>query len=216
MIKFYVQPGDIFGDWEVIQESQKADRRRRYILCKCTDCGKEKEIRLDGLRSGANNKCRGCFMRRLHTTHGCTHNDVVTAEYTAWKNIKKRCNNVRAKEYKNYGGRGIKVCDRWANSFENFLADMGKRPTKNHSIERIDSDGDYSPENCKWATRGEQNRNMRNNRWITFEGETLVLGDWSERLQIPFTTLHYRLKAGWGVEKALTTPVQHRSTLPRG
>jgi hypothetical protein len=130
-----------------------------------------------------------------------------TSEYNTWCDIKRRCNDPKRKDYERYGGRGIKVCERW-NVFENFLADMGKKPSKKHSIERMNNDGLYEPTNCKWATTKEQNNNQRSNILITFDGQTMNMKQWSEAKGIPYTTLKRRLRTlGWSVQKALTTPI---------
>jgi len=107
-----------------------------------------------------------------------THGQTCSFEYISWIGMFQRCNNPNDRGYSNYGGRGIKVCDRWFQSFENFLADMGKKPTPSHTIDRIDNDGNYTPENCRWATMQEQCRNRRNNRRITFQGKTLCIIEW--------------------------------------
>lgn len=130
------------------------------------------------------------------------------SEYYAWHNMKVRCLNPNDGRYKHYGARGIKICDRWLNSFDNFLSDMGPKPSAGHSIERIDVNGDYEPDNCKWATRNEQQNNTTQNRFIAYNGETLTLQQWSRRLGINHRTLHARLdKYGWLVERAFSTPV---------
>lgn len=116
-----------------------------------------------------------------------------------------RCTNPNNRDFVLYGGRGIRVCARWSASFESFLADMGERPTKRHSIDRIDNNGDYEPGNCRWATPLEQNRNRRNTRLVTFKGETLALAEWSQRTGIAYHTLKSRLLKGWDSARALTT-----------
>lgn len=125
--------------------------------------------------------------------------------YSVWLGMKQRCSDPAHISYHNYGGKGIKVCARWAESFPAFLEDMGERPAKGYSIERIDSSKDYSPENCKWATRKEQNSNRNNNRLATFNGETHTLYEWSRKVGIRYETLIKRQKYGWDVEKMLTT-----------
>lgn len=123
----------------------------------------------------------------------------------------QRCTNPNDKRYKNYGGRGITVCKRWRNSFEKFLEDMGEPPTKEHSIDRINNNGNYCKSNCRWVTRKEQNRNKRNNRLITYKGKTQCLIEWAEEYNINYDTLWCRIyKYGWPIEKALTTPVKKR------
>lgn len=114
-----------------------------------------------------------------------------TPEYAAWKTMHQRC----AGAHRNYGGRGIKVCDRWS-SYPLFLADMGRKPTAKHTIERIDNNGSYHPENCRWATRTEQAANTRRSVSLTFNGETHVLAEWSRKTGIPYETLRSRVKAG--------------------
>ena len=135
------------------------------------------------------------------------HGMKDTPEWRVWASLRGRCNSQTHKAYHNYGDRGITVCERWE-SFENFLEDMGERPSSKHSIDRIDNDGPYSPENCRWATRNEQNRNKRTNRLLTHGGKTLCLAAWAEELSINYMTLLGRLKFGWSVEQAITTPVQ--------
>jgi hypothetical protein len=128
-----------------------------------------------------------------------------SSEERCWLKMWQRCTNPKQMGYKNYGGRGIKVCERWS-KFVNFLTDLGPKPTPKHSIERRDNNGDYTPTNCYWATRHQQHRNTRKNVWITFEGETLCLKDWERRLGMGSMTLKGRLARGWSVRDALTLP----------
>ncbi len=114
-----------------------------------------------------------------------------------------RCENPRCEAYPRYGGRGIEVCKRWQ-TFENFLADMGPRPSADHSIDRIENDGNYEPGNCRWATDAEQNQNTRSNRLLTYAGRTQPLSVWAREFGIRRETVRERLKAGWDVERALT------------
>jgi hypothetical protein len=137
--------------------------RRRYV-CRC-QCGVEKVITGELLRSGNTQSC-GCFrkeeMKRLHTKHGdTTCRGPQPPEYLCWSHIIQRCENQQAKDFKYYGGRGIKVCQRWRDSYAAFLEDMGRKPGPTYSIDRIDNDGDYEPGNCRWTTQSEQVRNRR-------------------------------------------------------
>jgi len=129
-----------------------------------------------------------------------------TPEYIIWCGMKTRCYNPNATNYEFYGGRGITICDRWKDSFVNFLADMGKKPFPEASIDRYpDPDGPYSPDNCRWASKKEQSQNSRKSRMLTYKGETLCLLDWAKRLGITHSTLRVRLDQ-WTIEKALTEP----------
>lgn len=136
--------------------------------------------------------------------HGnATHGMTATSEYRIWKGIKSRCYNRNRKQYPRYGGRGITICDRWCNSFETFLADMGKRPSINHSIERRDNNGNYTPDNCYWATWTEQARNKRNNVLHTKDGITKSLTEWAEYLGMPSKTLFSRYYRGHSTDVIL-------------
>lgn len=129
-----------------------------------------------------------------------------TPEYVAWMNMKKRCLNASYCRFRGYGGRGITICVRWLESFKNFIADMGARPSPKHSIERKDNDGNYEPANCTWAARPQQDSNKRTNRPITFGSETLTVKEWSRRTGINHETIRHRILIGWSAEQALTTP----------
>jgi hypothetical protein len=124
-------------------------------------------------------------------------------EYKAWVHIKGRCYNPATKSYARYGGRGITVCGRWRESFEAFLEDMGQRPSSDHSIDRIDNDGNYSPENCRWATREEQGANKRNNRYIVARGKRQTVSQWARELGVPVQVLDKRLTRGWDHERVV-------------
>ena len=143
-----------------------------------------------------------------------THRMTKTPEYKAWDSMKQRCFNPNHKRYSDWGGRGIKVCDRWKNSSENFLADMGLKPTPKHSLDRIDNDGDYCPENCRWATKAEQENNRRNNKpLITIGNETYTIAQWAKKMSISEFVIHTRLKMGWSEYDAVMTPINGKIRL---
>lgn len=175
----------------------------------CGGCGTEKEIRRAEVKRGQIS-C-GC---RIHEArvHGHGRRGKVTPELRAWKGMRSRCHNRNSQDYRHYGGRGIVVCDRWRDSFENFLADMGPRPGPMHTVDRKDNDGPYSPENCRWATKLEQMGNTRRNRNFTFGGKTQCLRRWAAELGVGYDTLYQRVcRAGWSVERAFTTPAVRQS-----
>ena len=140
--------------------------------------------------------------------HGASIGHKVTSEYGTWSDMKQRCSNPRHRKYHRYGGRGIVVCERWQ-CFKNFFADMGRRPSIRHSLDRIDNNGNYEPGNCRWATTKQQARNTVSNQLVSFQGETLCLAEWAERKGIKPLTLRARIfEYGWTVERAMTTPVR--------
>lgn len=131
-------------------------------------------------------------------------------EYMAWRNMIARCENPKRKDFASYGGRGIKVCARWRSSFGAFLADIGTRPSPQHSIDREDNDGNYEPDNVSWATKRQQGENRRTTTAYTHRGKTQSLKQWSRDLGIPIATLWSRIESGWPIGKALETPRQPR------
>ena len=185
------------------------------VLCRC-ECGTEKWILEEHVKNGHTRSC-GCVRKQTSSERRYKHGDTVagkgsgkrkcSVEYNTWSGMKERCYNAASKYYKYYGGRGIELCPRWLESFNNFLADMGRRPSPKHSIDRIDNDGNYEPGNCHWATRLEQAANKRSTRKLTLNGETHHLRDWSSVTGIKRATISNRLFSGWTVEEALTTPV---------
>lgn len=173
---------------------------RRYWWCACS-CGNEKWIGADKLAGRVTVSC-GCVRREVVSASFRKHGQSRrTPEYRAWAAMKQRCFNEGGPAYKNWGGRGIKVCDEWLNSFEQFFADMGRRPAGT-SLERENNDGDYSPGNCKWGTRTEQSQNTRTAVRLTFKGETLCLSEWARRCGLLVCTMRRRI-IRLGAEKAI-------------
>ena len=171
---------------------------RRYA-CRC-DCGMVTPTTAHALVTGKTKSC-GCLSRNAFVERNTQHGMTGTREFDAWANMKSRCNNPRQRDYPSYGGRGIAVCERWNNSFANFLADMGKCPPR-MTIDRIDNNAGYSPDNCRWADYRTQNRNYRRNRNLTYRGITMPLVDWADALGMWPESLRYRLKR-WPLERAL-------------
>ena len=189
--------GERFGNLVVTAAAGSKDGSRMWH-CAC-DCGKAVTFATTDLQTA---RCRSCGCGRHRTKHARAR----SPEYGAWRHIKSRCYNVNCSEYPNYGARGIVMCDEWINSFEAFFAEVGERPSALHSIDRIDNNGNYEPGNVRWATQTVQNRNKRVNVYIEYGGERRTLSEWSKRLGMPFNTLRARVKR-WGVEKAITTPI---------
>jgi hypothetical protein len=178
---------------------------KTYFQCSC-DCGILCEKDVYKVLSGHTKSC-GCNL--VNRDYQKRHGGHKSSEYGTWEAMKARCNNPKNKKYRLYGGRGIKVCDRW-NDFVNFYEDMGLRP-EGLTLERIDSDGNYCPDNCKWATYSEQNRNTTQNHYLTLGETTLTIVGWAERLGWDPAVIHARLKYGWSIEDTLTIPKRNRS-----
>ncbi len=174
--------------------------------CQC-DCGVRKIVPSQALRDGATQSC-GCLNREqcgsLKRTHGHSRSGPNYPEYKIWTGAKSRCQCVTHGVFQHYGGRGITMCQRWADDFMAFLVDMGPRPSAKHSLERIDNDGPYSPDNCRWATHAEQMRNTRRCWSITHNGKTQTIAEWARELGLNYKTLQHRIVTNWPLELALS------------
>lgn len=179
----------------IVSDTGGRQKGMPMLLCRCL-CGNEVTVRKDHLTSGRTRSC-GC----LRGTHRLSN----APEYAVWEGMIQRCRNPASSAFFNYGGRGITVCRSWS-KFENFYRDMGSRPSKRHSIDRIDGRRGYSPGNCRWALPAEQMRNTKRNRWLTADGKTKLLTDWACQLGLTVQGLLARLGGGWDLEEALTTP----------
>lgn len=208
--------GNKFGRWTVLG-FERSDRHGLQWRCKC-ECGKEKVVLGTHLRYGNSRSC-GCLKSELtadrSTTHGHTKNRFPSPEYNSYSGMMQRCYYTKHKRYCAYGGRGIRVCKRWRESFENFIADMGVKPSEAHSIERKNNDGHYEPSNCVWATKEEQGSNTRQNHLIQCGGKCQTLARWSRETGIGETTITRRLKLGWSAEDALGKLVRPMAWLGR-
>lgn len=198
-----------YGRWTVVSEGKLKH------ICRC-DCGTVKEVNRYNLAAGKTTSC-GCHRNEATgaaakanlTVHGMKR----SPEYKAWRSMRARCNVPGTASYETYGGRGIRVCEKWDQSFPAFYEDLGPRPSPAHSIDRIDVNGHYEPGNCRWATITEQNRNRRSNRVIEVFGERLLLVEAAEKYGLGKHTLKARLdRQGLSPEEAVTMPLQHPST----
>lgn len=207
MGKFIDLTGMTFGRWKVIERGPNNKSNHVMWLCEC-QCEKKTQRLITGedLRSGKTKSC-GCYNSQVASerkTHGLSN----TRLYHIWHDMKRRILNQKCASYKKYGGRGIKICDEWL-ELENFIKwakESGYQ--ENLTIDRIDVNGDYCPENCKWSTIMEQSNNKRNNNFLEYDGKKLTTAQWSKLLGISHETLRYRIAVlGWNVEKALNTPV---------
>lgn len=198
--------GERFGRLSVVGRCET--RSGKHILWECfCECGSSCTVITASLRSGNTKSC-GCWQADSKIGRRSTHNKSHTRTWESWSSMKKRCLNPNDVNYHRYGGRGIGICERWLESFENFIEDMGDRP-KGMSIERIDNDGNYELGNCKWAAGKEQARNRRTTRLLNFRGETRCLTEWGEITGLNPRSIRNRLDAlGWDVERALTTPAR--------
>lgn len=193
--------GQVFGRLTVIGEAERSKHNHIQWYCECS-CGKVTIVTTACLKTGNTISC-GCYGDECRLVNARTHGMRRTKVYVTWCQMIARCLDQNSISYKNYGGRGISICDRWR-QFNNFFADMGDRPFKNAQIDRIDNEGNYEPGNCKWSTPAENALNRRSTRYITYNGETLAIAQWTKRFGIARSTLQNRLNRGWSVEKALT------------
>lgn len=191
-----IQVGNRFGRLVVVCRNGSSASGNAKWLCNC-DCGQTCSPTGTRLRRGDATSC-GCMAttalaeaNRQRSTHRMTD----TAEYRCWRLMRYRCCDPDHAQYGDYGGRGIRVCTRWE-SFEAFLADMGNRPSKDHSLDRIDNDGNYMPENCRWATQHEQHNNKRSNVWLHFDGLNLTIAQVARRIGSPYSTIYARYQRG--------------------
>jgi hypothetical protein len=195
----------------------RTDRRPGvYWMCDC-DCGGRVEVLSTNLRPGNTTSC-GCVSRTLSRQRRTTHGRSRTPESDAWNNMRVRCYNPANPSYGDYGGRGIRVCERWrgGDCFAAFYADLGPKPSRLHMLDRIDNDGYYScgkcaeclavgrPMNCRWATRTEQNRNKRSNVWLTARGERMLLSDFAPLTGLFVASVYDLLARGWTPDDILS------------
>lgn len=212
MSKLINLSGQRFGRLVVIRQAEsKIYPNKRKVtnwICKC-DCGNVITTRADSLRNGKTKSC-GCIHQEILLKNIKKHGMAGSRIYITWQNMKDRCINDKNINFKNYGGRGISVCSEWKDSFEEFYKWALKNGySEELTIDRIDVNGNYEPNNCRWISLKEQSYNKRNNHFLTYRGVTKTIAEWADEYGMDYDTLHARIKYyGWPTEKALTTPVK--------
>lgn len=196
--------GQQFGRLSVKGFAGFGKRRLAWWECVCS-CGAVVTVCGNNLRTGNSHSC-GCARTEAARSIFTKHGDTNSAEYIAWGSMKARCTNPNLKNQHRYIGRGITMCERWRD-FSNFLSDMGRKPSPELSLDRIDNDGNYEPDNCRWGTGEQQANNRSTNRMISFSGETLTVAEWGRRLGVPARVIYSRLHSGWSPDRALSTPI---------
>lgn len=200
--------GKTIGRWLVIKFAGR-EKWVPFWKCKCR-CGTIRIVQDENLRKKATKSC-GCRseeLKRKRTTHGCSRRRFRSTEYSTWANMIQRCVNPKSVGFRDYGGRGIKVCKRWRKSFSNFLLDMGPKPSTEFSIERKKFNRGYTPSNCIWRRKNEQSQNRRNCVLLTYNGETLPRHTMAKKYGIKPFTLRTRLHLGMSVKEAIERPVK--------
>ena len=200
--------GKKFGKLTVIEDAGRSPRR--YILWKCRcECGNETIVTSNNLRSGNTKSC-GCVGKAKVKMLNYVTGAYKSRLHRIWDSMKSRCYNENMTYFQRYGGRGVTVCDEWRNNFKAFYDwAMSNGYTDELTIDRIDNNGNYSPENCRWSTMKEQSRNRRTNHQITWNGKTMCISAWANELGINVNTIIARFGRGWDVERTFTTPVKH-------
>jgi hypothetical protein len=198
--------GQKFGRLTVVAFAGIDRRGNANWKCRC-DCDGEKITSTTNLKTGRVMSCTSSEDLGLRGfRHGATKGHSLTTEYKIWSAMLQRCSDPNGPDWMRYGGRGILVCPQWRSSYLTFLAEVGKRPSPKHSLDRIEVDGNYGPGNVRWATAKTQARNRTSTRFIEFEGEKLCLAEWSERKGFGLNVLARRIDAGWSIQRSLTTP----------
>lgn len=202
--------GQKFGKLTAVSEAAPNARGQYMWNCVC-ECGQTRVVRTINLRAGTSRSC-GCTNPKNFNTDRVL--DPISGKmvrpdgYGSWKAMQSRCYTQSDPSYSDYGGRGIRMCDRWLGQggLSNFLADMGPKPDKHYSVERIDPNGNYCPENCRWANPFEQSNNRRGLNWITHNGKTQTITQWNRELGLGVGGLELRLRRGWSLHEAISTP----------
>jgi hypothetical protein len=203
-----VEIGDVFGRLTVVERANGKHGKKMW-RCHCS-CGGQSVSSTGDLNRGHSKSC-GCYRLDKVTTHGFTN----SPEYRVWRGMLQRCRNKNNNNYSLYGGRGIEVCPEWSD-FSTFRRDIGKRPSPGHTLDRIDNNVGYSPENCRWATKVQQENNKRSNVLISCGGVEKTVAEWSRESGIGKNTIYARLRYGWTGEEAVSVPVNSKRSLYEG
>lgn len=197
--------GNTYGYFEVVKFVGRNQHGNLQFRCLCK-CGKERVVLGCNLLGGTNPSC-GCFKKEILNARNYRHGGANKPEYGVWVCLRARCCNPNSDDWDSYGGRGIKVCNRWKD-FAAFFEDMGERPSEKHTLERVDNSLGYSPSNCIWASRKVQGRNKRNIPLFKYKGEFKCVAEWAEIYGIHPETLRKRLRKGWSIHDALNKSIR--------
>lgn len=199
------KPGDRHGRLTIVsREPNRPGVAQSRWLCRC-DCGTELVAFAANFRRGTTVSC-GCYASESRSERMRGHQMTGDIAYRSWIQMRARCNDPNHPSFSSYGGRGIYVCQRW-DDFTAFLSDMGPRPSRRHSLDRIDNNGPYEPSNCRWATSAEQQSNRRNTVWVTFNGERVPLAKVAKLSALKYNTILERVRKGWNIDDALFAPL---------
>lgn len=207
-----IKIGNRYGRWRVLEKAESyrepSGHLRHVWLCEC-ECGVKRNVKGASLLSGRSLSC-GCILREKNVSRMSTHGMYGTRIYKIWEGMKSRCDNPNNSRYKNYGGRGITYCKEWEDfcNFEEWALSNGYED--NLTLDRIDVNGNYEPDNCRWITNKEQQNNKRDNIYIPYKGVTKTLAEWSEITGKSYACLTYRYKAGWSAERIIETPIDKK------
>lgn len=201
-----IEDGTKINKWEVLRRIGIGPHGHTLYECRC-ECGTVKHVRVDHLKRKVNPvlSC-GCMRHRTgEEAPRFKHGMSRSSEHKSWSHMIERCTNENSVDWDLYGGRGVRVCERWQGEegFANFIEDMGRKPSSKHSIDRRDNNGNYEPGNCRWATASQQARNRRSNHLITFNRKTQCVADWADELSLDRRLLFSRLDDGWSFERCI-------------
>ena len=217
MAGYPIEVGERFGKLtavEMTHKVSKSGRKRAHWVCKC-DCGGSAVVDSGNLRNGNSTQCWDCRSMAISQNKRTHHHSIGSPNYGklyyTWQAMRARCNNPNNKAYPRYGGAGVSVCERW-DKFENFAEDMGEPPTPDHSIDRVDSAGNYEPDNCRWLHISKQSGNRKSNVVFEYDGKEQTLADHCRDHDLPYHTIKARILRGWAPDEAMSKPIRNLKT----